>query len=337
MFSKLSKLALFAAASAGFAFAGVSVSSPASGATVASPAHFVASATPASSAPITSMMIYVDNKAVYTVYQNHLDTTVTLGTGSHKADIKAWDSKGALYTSSVTFTAGSGTTTTSSNSSSSSGGGNTISNIDEKPSWDSCSACAGAGANGPVAQYSMTQSQSSPAMDGKATKFWIGGSTPYSDVIWVKTLSNPGNATHFTYDAYFYMTDPNSSEALEFDFNLTSNGHYYVFGNQCSPKWSHTWDTWDMNAGKWVSTGIACPVFTAYSWNHVTIEVEKTSGNQLHWLAITYNGNKHYIDRYVNSQGTSWTNGMSIDFQMDGDYAQHQYSVWLDKVSLSYY
>jgi hypothetical protein len=49
------------------------------------------------------------------------------------------------------------------------------------------------------------------------------------------------------------------------------------------------------------------------------------------------NGARHTIDRYVASLPTGYNNGVGVDFQMDGDYNQENYSVWLDKVSLSYY
>ncbi len=166
-------------------------------------------------------------------------------------------------------------------------------------------------------------------------KFFIGGSTPYTNALWYKGFG-PNSSSHFVYDVYFYMTTPNYSEALEFDINQYINGKKYIFGHQCSPKWSGTWDTWNQNTGHWESTGIACPVFQAYKWNHVQVEVERTSGSQLHYVAITYNGVKNYVNRYRYPSYTSW-NGFSIDFQMDGDYAQHDYYTWLDKLNVNYW
>ena len=146
----------------------------------------------------------------------------------------------------------------------------------------------------------------------------------------------PNSAHHFTYDVYFYLTNPNFSEALEFDLNQYIGGKQYIFGHQCSPKWSKTWDTWNQSTGHWESTGIPCPVFSAYKWNHVVIEVERTGDNQLHYVAITYNGVKSYVNRYRAPTGTAW-NGFSVDFQMDGDYAQNDYATWLDKMNINYW
>lgn len=183
----------------------------------------------------------------------------------------------------------------------------------------------------------MSQHQKSPSMDGDSAQFHIGGHKPYSDALWWRNLGAVGNASHFVFDLAFYIQNSGVSEGLEFDINVAHAGRYYVFGNQCSPLSSHTWDTWDMNGGGWKSTGIACSTFPSNQWNHVTIEVERTSKNQLHWVSITYNGSKHYIDRFVNSQATGFSDGVSIDFQMDGNFRQDAYSTWLDKVNLSYY
>lgn len=329
MLNRLVRAVLLPLLASASAFAGVTVTSPTSGATVSSPAHFVASATSSTSAPITSMMIYVDNKALFTIFSNHLDTSLSLSSGGHTAVIKSWNSSGTLYQSTVSFNVGAAPAPPPT--------GSVFSNIDQMTGWTSCSACAGAGGNGPVAQMSMTQNQTSPSLDGKSTKFWIGGAKPYADGLWAKHLGNPGTARHFVFDLYFYITNPAVSEALEFDINVAYSGRYYVFGNQCNPLSTHTWDTWDQIAGHWVSTGVACPTFPANQWNHVTIEVERTTSSQLHFISFTYNGVKHYTNKYVNSKATSYGNGVGIDFQMDLNSKPTAYSVWVDKMNLTYY
>jgi hypothetical protein len=331
MLNRLARAVLLPLLASASAFAGVSVTSPASGATVSSPAHFVASASSSTSAPIASMMIYVDNKALYTVYSNHLDTSLSLSTGAHTAMIKSWNSSGTLYTSSVSFNVGGSPAPPPPPT------GNVFSNIDQMTGWGSCSACAGKGGNGPVATMSMAQNQSSPSMDGNSMKFSIGGNLPYADALWYKHLGNPGNARHFVFDLYFYITNPAVAMALEFDVNVAYNGRYYVFGNQCNPLSTHTWDVYDKNGDHWVSTGVACPTFAANQWNHVTIELERTTSNQLHFVSFTYNGAKHYTNKYFNSVATSYSNGVGIDYQMDSNSKPTPYSTWVDKMSLTYY
>lgn len=325
---------------------GITVSSPAPGSTVGSPAHFVASATPSGSSPIASMIVYVDGNQDYLVYSNSLDTNITLGSGTHSAIVKAWDNSGKIYQNSFNFTVGGTTTTTSSSSGSTSvTAGTTVYNVQTLGGWGSCTVCAGDGGNGPVAGYDMQQHQGSPSMTGDATKFSIWGSTPYSDVLWWKQLvdgdyypQTVANAHHFIYDTYFYIDNPGAAQALEFDINQYTNGHSLIFGTQCNIRAGAVWDIWDNQNSRWVHTGKSCGAPSAYTWHHVTVEVERASdgGDWLHYISISMDGNKTYIDAWYPPAGSSWK-GITVNFQMDGNYAEQSYNVWLDKFSFSYY
>ena len=301
----------------------VTVSSPASGSTTTSPVHFVASAS--SGYPVSSMMIYVDNKAVYTVYKGSLDTYVSMGAGSHSIAVKSWDSTGAIAVKTFGIAVNAAASTTSTNG---------YYGVEHMSGWQVCSNCAGTSGQQDATSW-FKQGVGSPSMDGSSMQFFIGGSTPYRNALWFKGFG-PNGSQHFVYDVFFYLTNPSVAEALEFDINQYIGGKQYIFGHQCSPQWSKTWDTWNQVTGHWESTGIACPVFPAYKWNHVMIEVERTLDQKLHFVAITYNGVKNYVNRYRSSNGSSW-NGFSVDFQMDGDYAQHNYSAWLDKMNIDYW
>jgi PKD repeat protein len=53
---------------------------------------------------IASMIVYVDNTRKYTIYASSLNTNVTIPKGTHTVQVKAWDSAGAVYQSSVVTT-----------------------------------------------------------------------------------------------------------------------------------------------------------------------------------------------------------------------------------------
>lgn len=204
-------------------------------------------------------------------------------------------------------------------------------NLDQSSGWTKCTSCS----TGDLS-YGWFQQYVNPySLDGKGMKFYLGGSTPYRNSLWYKGVGGT-TATNLVYDLYFYITQPNYSEALEFDINQYVGGKAYIFGHQCSPKWSAQWDVWDPYHGSWVHTGISCPVFPAYKWNHVTIQVQRTSDQKLHYVSITFNGVTHYVNKYLTPTGSSWY-GLSVDFQMDGDFAQHNYATWLDKIGLTYW
>jgi hypothetical protein len=320
------------------AFAGVTVSSPAAGSTSGSPVHFVASATSAN--PVTAMRIYVDNVSVYLVSASKLDTLVTMSSGSHFVVVQAWDSTGAVFKAPLTLSvSGSSPTPTPTPTPVAAlpappSTAVVKSNIDQMTGWASCTVCAGANAAGPVAIYSMVENQASPSLDGASAKFSISGTTPYSDALWWKQLGAADTATHLKYDVAFYITNPGVAQALEFDNNQSNGVHKFIYGTQCNIKGNH-WDVWGNAAGNWISTGIACSAPTAFVWHHLTWEFQRTSTNVI-FVGFTYDGVTHYVNRSYPARSSS-VHEMNVAFQMDGDFAMHAYSTWLDKVTLTYW
>lgn len=317
-------------------FAGVTVSSPAPGSTAGSPVHFVASAT--STHPITAMRIYVDSISVYLISASKLDTYVTIAAGGHSVVVQAWDSTGAFFKApfSLTVSGTSPTPTPTPVPALPTPPSTAVvkSNIDQMTGWASCTVCAGANANGPVAIYSMVENQASPSLDGASAKFSISGTTPYSDALWWKQLGAADTATHLKYDVAFYITNPGVAQALEFDNNQSNGVHKFIYGTQCNIKGGH-WDVWGNAAGNWISTGIACSAPTAFVWHHLTWEFQRTSTNVI-FVGFTYDGVTHYVNRSYPAR-SSTVHEMNVAFQMDGDFAMHAYSTWLDKVTLTYW
>jgi hypothetical protein len=319
-------------------FAGVTVSSPAPGSTSGSPVHFVASATSAN--PVTAIRIYVDNISVYLVSASTLDTLVTMSVGTHNVVVQAWDSTGAVFKTPLALTVSGSAPTPTPTPTPAPGLPAPPStavikgNIDQMAGWESCTVCAGANAAGPVATYSMVENQASPSLDGASAKFSISGTTPYSDALWWKQLGAADFATHLKYDVDFYITNPGVAQALEFDNNQSNGVHKFIYGTQCNIKGNH-WDVWGNAAGNWISTGIACSAPTAFVWHHLTWEFQRTTTNVI-FVGFTYDGVTHYVNRSYPARASS-VHEMNVAFQMDGDFAMHAYSTWLDKVTLTYW
>ncbi|HEU5404019.1 MAG TPA: hypothetical protein VFU86_21875 [Terriglobales bacterium] len=203
----------------------------------------------------------------------------------------------------------------------------------QKSKWSSCSACAGAGGSGPTASYSQVLYISSPSLSGSASKFSIGGSTPYANALWWKQVGANSAAHNFKYDLYFYIKNPSAAQALEFDVNQSVGGHKYIFGTQCNIKGSGTWDVYSA-AYHWKSTGIACHAPTAYKWHHLTWQFQRTSGSNVKFVSVTLDGVTHYVNR-VYAPKSSSVNELNAAFQMDGNKYMTDYQVWLDKVTLT--
>lgn len=307
--------------------AGVSVSAPVNGANVSSPMQVVASATAPN--PIVAMRIYLDDVSVFAVNSNSLNTTVSAATtGSHRLVVQAWDSTGVVYKQPVNVTVSSVTNPIPPNAT-------TFSQIEDMSGWENCTVCAGAGGNGSPATFSITQSQGSPSLDGSSAMFSIAGSAPYSDALWWKQLGANNAVANFKYDLDFYLTTPQFAQALEFDVNQSNGAHKFIFGTQCNLRDGGVWDVWGGTLGSWQSTGIACSVPAAFTWHHLTWEFQR-SATQATFIALTLDGVKHDVNMTFD-QIPSSVNEINVAFQMDGDFAQHAYSTWLDNVTLSYW
>ncbi len=304
--------------------ASVSISSPSSGSTNGSPVHVVASGS-ISGTP-TAIQVYDNGSLKYQVNGAKIDTYLSMSGGTHTIAVKLWNSAGQNTYATRTFSV-SGTSSSPTPS-----GGTTYSNIDQMSGWSNCGACAGAGGNGSVVPYSMSEYQSSPSMDGKSAVFWIGSGTPYSDALWWKQLGANSGVSHFTYDTYFYYTSSGAPQALEFDVNQSVGGHKYIFGTQCNSRGDGQWDVWDNINARWVATGVACPAPPTYKWNHLVWQFERVNG-QLHFISVTLNGTTHYVNKYFWPRSSS-ASELNVAFQMDGNYAGASYKVWLDKLTL---
>lgn len=209
-----------------------------------------------------------------------------------------------------------------------------------------CSSCS---PSGPQATWSMTPQVSSPSLSGSSSQMDIGGATAFSDILWNNHLigdfssQNEPDADHsllptlhnFTYDVYFYSTDLSASQALEFDINQFVDGKSFIWGHECRIAGGNEWDIWDDQNKVWLPTGIACNPANN-TWNHVTIQVQRTAQDQLTFQSITLNGQTSVVNHTENPTSTGW-HGLTINYQQDGNRSQEAYSVWLDNLTFSYW
>jgi major membrane immunogen (membrane-anchored lipoprotein) len=327
----------------------VTVSAPQNNSTVSSTVQYIASATSSCPSGVASMGIYTaPGVLAYTVQGAQLNTLLTLSPGTYNTTVEEWDKCGGAAVSPIKITVGSG-----------GGGGGTsgtFTNLHQEPGWngyallpplyDICTSC---NPSGPQTTYKMTQGISSPSLTGDSAEMSLGGETVYSDMLWnnhlignFSTQNMPDNnhtiipnLYNFTYDVYFYVEDPSVSQALEFDINEFVNGYSYIWGHECRIAGGNEWDVWDNPSGSWHPTGVGCYPL-ANAWNHLVLQVERTSDNQVLFQSITLNGVTSTINYYTTPTTTSWY-GVTINYQQDGNYQQTPYSVWLDELNFSYW
>jgi hypothetical protein len=323
----------------------VHVTAPTNNAHVSPTVQFVASASSACKTGVAAMGIYTaPGVLAYKVNGNQLNTLLTLKPGVYQTVVQEWDNCGGSATAPIGLTVGSG------------GPSGQFANLHQQSGWTGyallpplyniCSVCIPAG---PQTTWAMVQGVGSPALSGSSSRMDVGGQTLYSDVLWnnhlIGDFSSRGlpdtnhsivpNVHNFTYDVYFYATDISSSQALEFDINQFVNGQSFIWGHECRIAGGNQWDIWDNPGQKWHPTGIPCnPVNN--SWNHLVLQVQRTSDNHLLFQSISLNGQTTTLNYYESPTPTTWY-GITVNYQEDGNYKQQPYSIWLDRLNFSYW
>jgi hypothetical protein len=350
---------------------GVTVTSPADDSTVSSPAHYAAAATTTCAQGIRSMGVYSDPGVLaYTVSANSVDTTVKMKAGTHQTSVAAWDACGGTTTVPINVTVasstgGSGTGSTPAPTpaptptpapSTSPSQAKTFASVQKQKNWFGFALlppkyliCGHCKAKGPEMNWAMKQHVSSPSLSGDATQFSIGGKTQFGDALFnnhligdftsqgiVDSNQKINSSLHnFTYDVYFYLNDVSVSQALEFDINQFVNGKSFIWGHECRIAGGNQWDVWDDQAKHWHATGASCKP-QSNAWNHLVLQVQRTSNDQLLFKSITLNGKTAVLNYYGSPTPTKWT-GLTINYQQDLNVNRTPYSVWLDKLNFVYW
>jgi hypothetical protein len=270
-----------------------------------------------------------------------LNTTLTLSAGTYNTTVEEWDYCGGASTTPIKVTVTSN--------------GKSFTNLQQSGGWSGYGQrapdfvdCSPSPCKNIV--FTMTKGVKTPSMSGNSAAYYLAGSQGYGDTLWnnhlIGDLSSQGlpDSNHtlvpqyhsFTYDVNFWMSNPGASEALEFDINQFFNGLGFIWGHECRIAGGNQWDVWDNVNSHWVSTGVACNP-KANAWNHLTIQVQRTSSNQLLYQSITLNGVTQTLNQYYNhgSAPSDWW-GITINYQMDGNSSQTPYTAYLDQLIFSY-
>lgn len=298
----------------------LSIASPTNGANVQSPMPIVAAAN--SPDPLYTLRLYVDGSAVLYTPKSSLNQLIWMPNGQHIVELVAEDVAGYIATTSMQVNVidqGPGAL-----------------NIQDSFDWVSCSAlianstcAAGLG----EAVSNLTLHQEKPSLDGSAAKFSMGGKTPYSNELYWTPIGGGNSVSHFTYDLYFYLDNGDAPQSLEFDVNQTFNNTRWTWGTQCDFNQTHEWNVWDPLHGIWVPIPIPCNHFPSGTWIHLVWQLERV-GNQVHYISVSVADQTYPVNVYYTAQPNWDQEEIDIAFQMDGNYKQEPYDVWLDKVNL---
>lgn len=272
------------------------------------------------------MTINIDSQNVYTVKGGSVNVTLPLTAGGHQVYVKAWDNLDHYFQQVLTVNAGATGTVT-------------IANVQAMSGWTSCSSCAQKGGVGESVPNSYTQNVSNPSMDNKATEFWLGGtsSQPYGNALFYDRLTPAAVANNFKLDFYFYIKDATKAQALEMDIFYSRGGHKNYFLTECdmSGTYAGTWQVSNAVIDTWQHTGLPCHV-NSYAWNHVTLQFYRNSDGSTKFVSVSMNGNMQYVNRTYPA-GAVNSFEMNPAIQLDGDAHQNNFSVWVDKMTVTYW
>jgi hypothetical protein len=302
----------------------LTISVPSDGATVNSPANVVAQATPPDQ--IYWVRLYVDGLAVYYSFTDNINQFIWMSPGPHTIVIAAEDVAG--YIATATTHVNVGTLLPG------------VSSIQNLPGWQSCSAALANGftcaAGLGTAASKLIQGQSSPSLDGSAAQFTMGGTHPYSNELYWYPVGGGSSVSHFTYDLWFYIDDGTAPQSLEFDVNQAFGGTRWTWGSQCDFNQTGKWNVWDPLHGIWVPISVPCNHFPSQTWIHLVWNLERV-GNQVHYMTLSVGDQDYTVDVYYTAQPNWYQEEIDIAFQLDGNYKQQPYNVWLDEVTLNAY
>jgi len=319
---------------------GVSVTSPTAGSTVGPVNAFVATASTACPQGVAAIGVYVNEILVHVESGASLNTQITLSRGSQSTVVQAWDNCGGATKTSVPLTVtGSGTKLSHLQSI---GGWNQWGELG--PVYDICSPCDGV-------NWSMNQHVAANSLSGNATQFNMSGTTPYSDVLWSNPVIGQGTTLgipdynhtllssihHLVYDTDVYVTNFAVTQDLEFDVNIYMDGQGMEWGTECNHLDHKVWDIWDNVNVTWVPTNIPCSL-NDKGWNHVSFDVSRGANNSLIYNSITVNGVTSQINQTFPPMvvPSSWF-GMTVNYQMDGNYNQTKNTTYLDNLEITYW
>ncbi len=298
----------------------LTISSPGNGASVNSPVPFQAVAN--SPVPIYTVRVYVDGLAILYTPNASVNQLIWMPNGQHTVEVVAEDTSGYIATTSVQL-----------NVVGQEPGALNIQDQNSWVNWSATIATATCAAGLGQATSSLALHQSSPSLDGSAAKFSIAGDHPYSNELYWTPLGGGNNVSHFTYDLWFYIDHGDAPQSLEFDVNQAFGGTRWTWGSQCDFNQTHQWNVWDPLNGVWVPIPVPCNHFPSNTWIHLIWDLERV-GNQVHYKTLSVADQTYNVDTYFTAEPNWFQEEIDIAFQMDGNYKQQPYSVWLDEVNL---
>jgi hypothetical protein len=326
------------------------------------PVHFQATAE--SELTITGYVVYVDGQNVFQNFVPLLDAWVALAPGSHSVYIKAWDTSGALLSTStynINITGAAPPVPSPS--------AVRILGIDASAPWtvDNNPDVGGNCNNGSLGSFSSASdpnTNNAPSVTGPGLHLILTTKCQYDDSLFYRsdgTSPSPyAGDTNFLWDFWFYIpttTQSSTIQAMEHDLyqavQMSDGVHEFMFGSQCNYG-SNEWQIWLPKNGTltWSNAGFSSCKFSTGVWHHATYFLQRvtTSGYQkipavftsssdtntdLRFGTLTIDGNTMYLGGVSNSTTPKWSPTLGVQHQLDGAASGVTIEEYIDNESLT--
>jgi hypothetical protein len=317
------------------AFAGVTISSPGNGNQVSSPFTLSADAPTCSSQPVDAMGYSFDNGTDAAIIRGtSIDSSVSVGTGSHTLHVKAWGNKGAVCVTDVTVTVGSSLKGPYIPSNAVS-----VSSIHALSNWQAVkdSATGSGWASG------STNIVGSPSSSGHTRQF-VTSFSNYGGVRYHVSFGDDAEAQNFVYDALVYLNNSASQIGnIEMDMNQTMpNGQTVIYGFQCDG-YTKTWDyTWNAGSAtnpsdRWAHSKAYCNPreWSRNTWHRVQISYSRDQWGNVTYHSVWLDGLEMPINvKAYSAFALGWGPTLLTNFQVDGLGSGGQPVVFLDNLTV---
>jgi hypothetical protein len=170
----------------------------------------------------------------------------------------------------------------------------------------------------PSQQYPV----STPSLDGASRQFIVpftGGGGARASVV----FAQDSTATHFVYDIWVLLANPNKVMNVEMDMNQVVGRYTYIFGTQCAHGSKSFEITYVSDQSHWRTTNIPCDPqeFKANTWHHFQIATHRDNARHITYDYVVVDDKKtEWKDEtVVAAERLGWTPGDLVpNFQLDG-------------------
>jgi hypothetical protein len=255
-------------------------------------------------------------------------TGVSISSGSHTIHFKSWTGGGVCPVVSVSFNVGGSSSTSGTTSSGTTTGTSIPSYATASSDLDTIGWQYEHDWGTPGSSKGSTYYPASTPLYDDAREFYMTY-TDHGGERWHLSWANAASPTHFIFDTYVFVKNPDQMANLELDINqVMSNGETVILGTQCS-SYSGTWEYVYVSSGKphWHSSNIHCNTrkWAANTWHHIQIGMHRGSSSSYvthDW--VTLDGTKSYFSGASGSAGLwlGWSKGsLTTNYQVDGAYS----------------